>query len=203
MALLLAEKLGLDFLDSGALYRLLALAALNNAIDLANEKKLADLALTLDIKFVADEPQKGARVLLSGVDVTREIRTEKTAAAASKIAALPKVRAALLQKQRDFAGEKGLVADGRDMGTVVFPDATYKFFLDASPEQRALRRAKQLNIKQDGARIRALKAEIEDRDLRDRTREVAPLKAATDSIIIDTSDLSIDEVLTIMLGIIK
>ncbi len=203
MALLLADKLDLDFLDSGALYRLVALSAINHKTALNDEQALSELALDLDVSFVADDPAKGARVLLEDKDVTSKIRNEEVAAVASKIAALPAVRASLLERQREFVKDKGLVADGRDMGTVVFPNAEYKFFITASPVERAKRRAKQLKIKKDSAKIRALQVDIEQRDARDYHRADAPLKPADDSMIIDTSNMSIDEVLIKLLAVIK
>lgn len=202
MALLLADKLDLDFLDSGALYRLIALSAINHQVALDEEVDLSQLAINLEVRFVADEPSKGARVLLEGQDVTEQIRNEEVAAAASKIAVLQAVRASLLERQRAFAKERGLVADGRDMGTVVFPDADYKFFITASSKERAKRRAKQLNIKKDSDKIRALQKDIEKRDDRDYHRANAPLKPATDSMMIDTSEMRVDQVLLKMLEVI-
>ena len=189
----LAEKLGFALLDSGAIYRVTALAALKRHADLTNETKLTDLARHLDIQFV---PKNGeVNVLLGGMDVSHLIRTQKVADAASKVAVFPQVRAALLQLQQDFAKNDGLIADGRDMGTVVFPDAQVKLFLDASAEERAKRRYNQLQNKGISGNFAQILAEIKERDLRDRNRAVAPLKPADDAFLLDSTTLSIDEVI--------
>ena len=189
----LAEKLGFALLDSGAIYRVTALAALKRNADLTNETALADLARHLDIQFV---PKNGeVNVLLGGMDVSHLIRTQEVADAASKVAVFPQVRAALLQLQQDFAKNDGLIADGRDMGTVVFPDAQVKLFLDASAEERAKRRYKQLQNKGINGNFAQILAEIKERDLRDRNRAVAPLKPADDAFLLDSTTLSIDEVI--------
>ncbi|TVP59813.1 MAG: (d)CMP kinase [Halomonadaceae bacterium] len=193
---LLARRLGWHLLDSGALYRLTALAALRGGVELADEAALASLALGLDAAFMPSPGNEPARVLLSGDDVTNEIRTETCGDAASQVAALPAVRAALLQRQRDFAQAPGLVADGRDMGTVVFPDAGAKIFLTASAEERAQRRYRQLLDLGQSVKLSALVADIEARDERDRTRAASPLKPADDAQVIDTTGLSVEEVLT-------
>jgi len=203
MALLLADSLDFELLDSGALYRVVALQAQNQGCDLANATELANIARNLDVEFATDQEQRQVRVLLGGRDVSKDIRNEKIAGAASQVASVPEVRKALLQRQRDFADGRGLIADGRDMGTVVFPSADVKFFLVASAKQRAKRRAKQLNIKQDSDTMRAFQEEIERRDARDVQRSEAPLKPAMDSITIDTSHMSIDQVLDKMLEVIK
>ena len=189
----LAEKLGFALLDSGAIYRVTALAALKRNADLTNETALADLARHLDIQFV---PKNGeVNVLLGGMDVSHLIRTQEVADAASKVAVFPQVRAALLQLQQDFAQNDGLIADGRDMGTVVFPDAQVKLFLDASAEERAKRRYNQLQNKGINGNFAQILAEIKERDLRDRNRAVAPLKPADDAFLLDSTTLSIDEVI--------
>ncbi|THB68600.1 MAG: (d)CMP kinase [Gammaproteobacteria bacterium] len=193
VAAIIAEKLGWNLLDSGAIYRLLALSAIKKNIDFENSELLTEEAKRLNVEFI---PQKGSeiRILLDGEDVTGEIRTEKCGNTASKIAAILPVRDALLQRQRDFAKEPGLVADGRDMGTVVFSSAAAKIFLTASAEERAKRRYKQLKQKEFNVNLAALVKEIEERDLRDTTRKVAPLKPAEDAIVIDSSNLDIDQV---------
>lgn len=197
----LAEKLGFALLDSGAIYRVTALAALKRHADLTNEAELADLARHLDIQFV---PKNGeVNVLLGGMDVSHLIRTQEVADAASKVAVFPQVRAALLQLQQDFAKNDGLIADGRDMGTVVFPDAQVKLFLDASAEERAKRRYNQLQNKGISGNFAQILAEIKERDLRDRNRAVAPLKPADDAFLLDSTTLSIDEVICQALSYIQ
>lgn len=194
LARLLAERLGWQLLDSGSLYRLTALAAARAAVDPDDEAAVAALAKRLPAVFEAraDEP---VRILLEGDDVTDAIRTEACGSAASRVAVLPAVRQALLARQRAFRTGPGLVADGRDMGTVVFPDAALKLFLTASPEERARRRHKQLKEKGIGASLAALKADISERDARDACREVAPLRPAEDAVIVDTTHLSVSQVL--------
>ncbi|ACX82992.1 Cytidylate kinase [Aggregatibacter actinomycetemcomitans] len=189
----LAEKLGFALLDSGAIYRVTALAALKSAVDLADESALAELAQHLHIEFVAQDGE--VQILLNGENVSGQIRTQEVADAASKVAVFPQVRAALLQRQRDFATGKGLIADGRDMGTVVFPEAQVKLFLDASAEERAKRRYNQLQNKGISGNFAQILAEIKARDLRDRNRAVAPLKPADDAFLLDSTALSIDEVI--------
>jgi cytidylate kinase len=186
---ILARELGFHFLDSGALYRLLALAANRRGVPLDDEAGLAALCGELDIRFPAD----GAAdvVLLDGEDVTPEIRTEAAGSGASRVAALPAVRAALLKRQRDFRAAPGLVADGRDMGTVVFPDAQAKFFLTASAEERAERRYKQLKEMGIESVFEDILADIRARDERDAGRSVAPLRAAEDAQQVDTTELDI------------
>ena len=189
----LAEKLGFALLDSGAIYRVTALAALKSAVDLADESALAELAQHLHIEFVAQDGE--VQILLNGENVSGQIRTQEVADAASKVAVFPQVRAALLQRQRDFATGKGLIADGRDMGTVVFPEAQVKLFLDASAEERAKRRYNQLQNKGISGNFAQILAEIKERDLRDRNRAVAPLKPAEDAFLLDSTSLTIDEVI--------
>lgn len=189
----LADRLGWHFLDSGAIYRVLALAALHHQCPLEDEEALVPLAAHLDVQF---EPQDGqVKVILEGEDVTSAIRTQDVANTASKVAAFPRVREALLRRQRAFQKAPGLVADGRDMGTVVFKNAQVKLFLTASAEVRAERRFQQLLASGQDAKIERLLTEIRERDERDANRAVAPLKPAEDAVIIDTSHLSIGQVL--------
>ncbi|MGA6097029.1 (d)CMP kinase [Stutzerimonas marianensis] len=195
VAALLAAKLGWNFLDSGALYRLLAFAARNHGVDLTNEEALKVLAAHLDVQFGAAKDGRGMEIVLEGEEVTTAIRNEQVGAGASQVAALPVVREALLQRQKAFREPPGLVADGRDMGTVVFPDAPLKIFLTASAEERARRRYLQLKGKGDDVNLASLLDEIRVRDERDTQREVAPLKPADDAIQLDSTDLSIEQVL--------
>ncbi|MEG9531262.1 (d)CMP kinase [Mannheimia indoligenes] len=188
----LAEKLGFDFLDSGALYRITALSAVKKGIALDDEEKLAELGRNLNIQFV---PANGEiSVILDGENVGNQIRTAEAGQNASKVAAFPKVREALLERQRAFSTEKGLIADGRDMGTVVFPNAQIKLFLDASAEERAKRRVKQLQEKGFNANFDEILAEIKERDFRDRNRAVAPLVPAKDALLLDSTYLSLEDV---------
>ncbi|MGF1774562.1 (d)CMP kinase [Vibrio maritimus] len=193
LCMLLAEKLGYHLLDSGAIYRVLALAAIHHGVDLESEDALVPLAMHLDVQFVAEGEL--VKVILEGEDVSGELRKEETGNAASKIAALPRVREALLRRQRAFNIEPGLVADGRDMGTVVFPEAPVKIFLDASAQERAQRRFKQLQLKGLDVRFDDLLSEIEERDYRDRNRAVAPLRPADDALVLDSTSLNIEQVL--------
>lgn len=186
---LLAKQLGWNLLDSGALYRLLAFAAGNHGIDLTNEEALKQLAAHLDVQFI------DKRIILEGEEVTDAIRNEQVGAGASMVASLPAVREALLQRQRAFQEMPGLVADGRDMGTVVFTDAPLKIFLTASAEERARRRYLQLKAKGDDVNLTSLLDEIRARDERDTQRAVAPLKPAADAILLDSTELSIEQVL--------
>lgn len=188
----LANHFKWHLLDSGAIYRVLALSALKQSIALDDANKLAQLALNLPLTF--DTQGCDVKVLLNQVDVTKEIRTEQTGGAASKVAAINSVRAALLQRQRDFKQAPGLIADGRDMGSVVFSDAPVKIFLDASAQSRAERRMKQLQDKQNNVKFAEILQEITARDELDRHRAVAPLKPAIDALIIDTTSLSIQDV---------
>ena len=195
VAALLAAKLGWNFLDSGALYRLLAFAARNHGVDLTNEEALKLLAAHLDVQFGASKGGNGMQIVLEGEDVTQAIRNEQVGAGASQVAALPVVREALLQRQKAFREPPGLVADGRDMGTVVFPDAPLKIFLTASAEERARRRYLQLKGKGDDVNLASLLDEIRARDERDTGREVAPLRPADDAVHLDSTNLSIEQVL--------
>lgn len=192
---LLARRLGWNLLDSGALYRLLAFAASNHGVDLTNEELLKALAAHLDVQFLAAEEGQLQRIILEGDDVSNDIRNEHVGAGASRVAALPAVREALLQRQRAFREAPGLIADGRDMGTVVFPDAPLKIFLTASAEERARRRYLQLKAKGDDVSLSSLLDEIRARDERDTQRSVAPLKPAADAIQLDSTELSIEQVL--------
>ncbi len=189
----MAENLGWHYLDSGAIYRVLAQAALKHQIDLTDEAALASIAGQLDVQFVLKDGQ--LQVILEGEDVSLLIRSEQAGNAASKVAAFPAVRSALLQRQRDFCQPPGLVTDGRDMGTVVFPDAPYKVFLTASAKVRAERRYKQLKEKGIDSNLSDLVAEISERDERDTQREVAPLRPADDAVILDSTQLGIEAVL--------
>ena len=196
----LACHLGWHFLDSGALYRLTALSAIKHEVDLDNEADLGEIAANLDIRFDADED--GVIKILDGQDVSDRLRHEDTAAVASRIAAVPAVRAALAGRQRRFRQFPGLVADGRDMGTVIFPDAKLKIFLTASAEIRAERRYKQLKDKGESVNLTRLFREIKARDLRDQSRSIAPLRPAEDAVIIDSTNLNIDEVFEKVLSLV-
>jgi cytidylate kinase len=197
-----AKALGWSLLDSGALYRLVALAGRRASVSLDDGAALAQLAGQLDIRF--DSNESGHEVVwLGGQDVTRDIRTEQAGGDASRVAALGEVRAALLDRQRRFAVPPGLVADGRDMGTVIFPHADLKIFLDASPAERARRRHKQLKEKGVTANLAALSLEIAERDRRDSTRTASPLVASADATVLDTTGMSVDEVIGRVLGIAR
>ena len=188
----LANHLGWHFLDSGALYRLTALAVIKRQLPLEDDAALGELAANLDIRFETN----GVEVVtwLDGENVNDQLRFEETGVMASKIAAIPAVRSALAGRQRGFRQSPGLVADGRDMGTVIFPDAKLKIFLTASAEIRAQRRYKQLKEKGESVNLTRLFKEIKARDLRDQSRKVAPLRPAENAVIIDSTELSIDEV---------
>jgi len=190
---ILAERLGWHLLDSGALYRLTALAGAGRGLDPSDEAGHAAVAARLDARFGVDG-QGGEQVRLDGRDVTRELRAETTGNMASIVAAMPSVRAALLERQRGFAAPPGLVADGRDMGTVVFPQARLKVFLTASADERARRRHKQLKEKGIAANLAGLSQEILERDRRDSARSVAPLRPATDAVVIDSTGITVDDV---------
>jgi cytidylate kinase len=192
---ILAKRLGWNLLDSGALYRLLAFAAGNHGVALSNEASLQLLAAHLDVQFIAATAEHPQHIILEGDEVTQAIRNETVGAGASMVAALPAVRTALLQRQRAFQEMPGLVADGRDMGTVVFPDAPLKVFLTASAEERARRRYLQLKARGDDVSLSSLLDEIRARDERDTQRAVSPLKPAADAIQLDSTELSIEQVL--------
>jgi cytidylate kinase len=183
-----ANRLDWRVLDSGALYRLVGYAVDQVGVGFENQNKISQIASTLNVEF------SGGRILLDGADVTDLIRTETAGNNASKVAAMPGVRAALLDWQRDYAQFPGLVADGRDMGTTVFPQAGVKIFLTASAAERAQRRYKQLKEKGLSANLAALTAEIEERDARDRSRAASPLVPASDAIEIDSTAMGIEEV---------
>lgn len=194
VAQLTARHLGFHFLDSGALYRLVALAALDAEINLDDESRVSDIALKLNVRFTDNTIQMG------GWDVSLAIRAERIGEAASRVAALPGVRQALLQRQRAYRRPPGLVADGRDMGSVVFPDAVLKVFLTATPEERAQRRYKQLMEKGLSANMAVLLQDIRERDTRDSARSVAPLEKAPDAVHIDTTGMTVDAVVAEVLA---
>ena len=194
VAALLAKELGWHLLDSGALYRLTALAAMNHGVDFGDEPSLEVLAGHLDVQFEPGQDGEDLTIILEGEKVGANMRTEEVGARASRVAALPKVRAALLNRQRDFAQAPGLVADGRDMGTVVFPAASFKVYLTASAEERAKRRQNQLHLKGIDASFDQLLADIQARDERDMNREVAPLRPAEGALQLDSTLLTIQEV---------
>jgi len=197
-----ARALGWGLLDSGALYRLVALAGRRRSIALDDAQRLSQVAEQFDIRF-GSGPAGEEIVWLDGLDVTGDIRTEGAGNDASKVAALPPVRTALLGRQRRFAVPPGLVADGRDMGTVVFPDAPVKIFLTASLGERALRRHKQLKEKGVAATLAALSLEIAERDQRDITRTASPLVASADAVLLDTTGMSVDAVVERVLAVAR
>ena len=201
IAKLLADRLNYSLLDSGALYRLTALAALEREADLTDEATLTEIAAGLDIRFDLNDSEVAA--MLEGRDVSRDIRMERVSMAASRVAAMPGVRAALLQRQRDFRSAPGLVADGRDMGTTVFPDAPVKIFLTASAEERARRRFEQLRERGVSVSLRDLLEDIRARDARDMNRETSPLAPAEDAVQLDSTGVGIDEVLQIVLQLVR
>lgn len=198
---LIANQLGWHLLDSGAIYRVLAVASLHHQIDAEDEEGLVPLASSLDVNFIPEDTS--TKIVLEGEDVSLTIREEHVGELASKIAPLPRVREALLRRQRGFRQEPGLVADGRDMGTVVFPQALIKIFLTASAEQRAQRRFEQLKQMGKGVNIDRLLSDIQLRDERDSKRKVAPLVPAEDAFVIDSTELSIEEVFESALKIIE
>ncbi len=202
LARLLAVHLGWNLLDSGALYRLLALAGSRVGADPHDEAAHAALAGTMNIRFSGDASGE-EQIWLGSVEVSREIRTERAGEGASRVAAMPSVRAALMERQRRFAQEPGLVADGRDMGTVVFPDARLKVFLTASAAERAKRRYKQLKDKGFDVSLAALSQELAERDQRDANRAVSPLKPAVDAELIDNTGMSIEQVVQAVLDLAK
>jgi cytidylate kinase len=197
---LVAKKLGWNYLDSGSIYRSLAIALLPQAVDLADEAAIIKVAETMDLAFECGDELV---VKLNGENITAQLGLESTGNTASIIAALPEVRRVLLQKQQDFRQLPGLVADGRDMGTVVFPDASNKVFLTASAEERARRRYKQLKEKGIDANLSSLTNDIEERDRRDRERATAPLAMAETALYIDSSNMSIDAVIEEVLNLIR
>ncbi len=189
-----AGALGFHYLDSGALYRGVALASMRRGLDLENRLETSYIALNMDIVFESD------RIVLDGMDVSDALRAEDVGAAASRVAAYPEVREALLERQRAFRQPPGLVADGRDMGSVVFPDAVLKIYLTASAEERALRRYKQLIEKGMSASMSALLQEIRDRDARDSARAVSPLQKCADAIELDTTGMPIEAAVAAVLA---
>lgn len=198
---MLAKKLKYHYLDSGALYRLVGLAAKRHCVDLTNHASLAVLAGHMDVRFETSADGQ-VKVFLEGEDVSQELRTEETGALASQVAAYREVRHALLDRQRHFAQKPGLVADGRDMGSVVFPEARVKIYLTASAEERAQRRHDELLEKGEDVSLRALVEQVRLRDERDMTRSVSPLVPAKGSIELDTSEMSIPEVLEAIFNIL-
>lgn len=206
LAARLAEHYAYRLLDSGALYRLLGLSLfqhnlLDNLTDEAALKQCVTIALNLDIEFKSNS--QGTQVFLDGQDVSQQIRTEQVGEYASKVAAIPELRQALFERQRAFAQQPGLVADGRDMATSIFPEAQSKIYLTASAQSRAERRVKQLQAMGHDVKISGILANIEARDKRDMERSVAPLKPAVDAYMIDSSDLSIDDVFELMIRYIN
>lgn len=197
---LAAKKLGWNYLDSGSIYRSLAIALLNASIDLANENEIVKVAQAMTLEFECGDE---LTVKLNGEDITQRLGLESTGSVASQIAALPSVRRVLLQKQQDFRQPPGLVADGRDMGTVVFPDAENKVFLTAGAAKRAERRYKQLIEKGIDANLISITTEIEERDRRDMERKNAPLAMAVDALYIDSSDMAIEAVVEEVLNLIR
>lgn len=195
----LAKALGWHLLDSGALYRLVGLAAEQQGVALDKEAALSALAEQLDVQFLADQNDL-VQVVLAGKDVSHELRTERVGGLASQVAALNGVRDALLTRQRDFAQLPGLICDGRDMGTVVFPRAPLKIYLTASADERAKRRFEQLRSKGVAAKLCDLKNEILERDERDMNRSTAPLRPAEDAIEVDSTQLSIAQVVDLILA---
>ena len=200
---LVAERLGWRLLDSGALYRAVGYAAGMAGLDLSDADAMARCAQGTKIQFRSGEAGGGTRVLVNGHDATDELRTETAGAAASAIASMPSVRQALVALQLGFRRPPGLVADGRDMGTVIFPDAAFKVFLTASAAERAKRRYKQLKEKGLSVTLSGLQREIEARDARDASRAVAPLKPAADAVLVDTTGMPIADVVAKVLAVVR
>ena len=200
VAVRLAEKLGFTLLDSGALYRSVGIAALRGGIDLRDHQQIAELARHLNIEFGVSSPDS---VWLDGEDVSLEIRTDIGSELASQIGAIPAAREALYERQLAFRKAPGLVADGRDMGTVVFQDAIIKIYLTARPEERAQRRYKQLIDKGIDASLPDLLRDLKERDARDSERPISPLKPAKDAVVLDTTDLHIDQVVEKVLDLVS
>ena len=196
----IAKKLAWNYLDSGSIYRSLAISALDQQANLDDEQAMAEIASNMELSFDSGDELV---VRLAGTDITHRLPTEETGAVASKIAAYPEVRAVLLQKQKDFQQLPGLVADGRDMGTVVFPDAEYKAYLTASAEERAKRRYKQLIEKGIDANLEQITKEIEERDRRDQERKTAPLTLANDAHYIDSSNMPIEKVIEEVMNLVR
>ena len=200
VAVRLAEKLGFTLLDSGALYRSVGIAALRGEIDLRDHQQIAELARHLNIEFGVSSPDS---VWLDGEDVSLEIRTDIGSELASQIGAIPAAREALYERQLAFRKAPGLVADGRDMGTVVFQDAIIRIYLTARPEERAQRRYKQLIDKGIDASLPDLLRDLKERDARDSERPISPLKPAKDAVVLDTTDLHIDQVVAQVLDLVS
>lgn len=196
---IVAKKLGWNYLDSGSIYRSLAIALLQKGADLSNENEIVQIAQAIELAFECND---GLIVKLNGVDITAQLGTEATGKVASIVAAIPEVRQVLLQKQKDFKKPPGLVADGRDMGTIVFPDADIKVFLTASADERAERRYKQLMGKGIDVNIQKITREIEERDCRDKGRLTAPLVQAEDAFYIDSSAMTIEAVIAQVLSLV-
>lgn len=203
VALIIAKKTGWNLLDSGAIYRSFALFAKEKNIDINNEKKLLSLTKDFNLNFNSNTRSKLLEVYLNGVNVSKQIRTEEMAMVASKIAIIKNLRKSLLLKQREFEKPPGLIADGRDMGSVVFPYAKYKIYLNASVEERANRRIKQLQNINFSSKITKVLDEVKKRDKRDIERKNSPLLVTEDATIIDTTSLSIDEVVAKVINIIS
>ena len=203
VASIIAQKLDWHLLDSGAIYRAFAIVASNNDIKIDDIDGLLKLAINFDISFKLNSNHEPLNVYLNNVEVSSELRTEKTAALASQFAKIESLRKTLLVKQRQFKKLPGLVADGRDMGTVVFPDAPFKVFLTAEVEERAKRRLKQLQETGIAGNISHTLAEVQKRDERDVNRQHSPLKPAKDALVIDTTNLTINEVITKVMALIK
>ncbi len=199
----LASLLGWHFLDSGALYRLVGLGGAHHEIANTDVEKIAAYARQLDARFEADDPDQEPRIYLEDQDVTSNLRTETCGELASQVAAIPAVREALLERQRNFQQAPGLVADGRDMGTTVFPQAELKIYLTASVEVRAQRRYKQLKEKGNNVSLSALVQDIAQRDARDSSRSVSPLIPAPDAVIVDTSEMDITQVINHVQEIVR
>jgi cytidylate kinase len=197
---LVAGQLGWHYLDSGAIYRALALEITEKDIEYGSINDIVEAALAMDLHFECGEERA---VLLNGNDITDLLGLESTGNTASKIAMIPEIRAALLQKQHDFLQAPGLVADGRDMGTVVFPDAKFKVFLTASASERAERRYKQLKLKGIDANLASITTDIQERDQRDSERQISPLVPAVDAVYIDSSTMSIQDVVKEVLSLVR
>lgn len=198
---LIASKLAFNYLDSGALYRALSVSSARHGVNLCNIKGLVDLVEHMDVRFEMDDDN--FKVFLDEINVSDEMRTEDAGVRASKIAFYPEIRESLLKRQRKFAFGVGLVADGRDMGTVVFPEADLKIYLTASIEERAQRRYKELIDKGEDVSLPALARQVRDRDARDMNREVSPLFAADDAVTIDTSEMSVARVLNSIFELVR
>lgn len=203
VARIIAQQQGWHLLDSGAIYRAFALAVDSRGIDIADENALEEIAKNLDLSFKTQQDSELVSVYLDGKDVSSILRTEQTGEMASRIASIGVVRSALLKRQQDFAVTPGLVADGRDMGTVVFQEAAFKVYLTASSTARANRRLKQLQAQGHKGIISQILAEVEARDARDSSRKHSPLKPAKDALIIDTTELSLDEVVAQVSALVK